>query len=56
MRRFEGVAATSSSKATAVDGEIGNAEALLIAGDAGAAAESARVALGASVSLQSGLP
>jgi eukaryotic-like serine/threonine-protein kinase len=55
-RRFEGVAATSSSKATAVDGEIGKAEALLIAGDAAAAAESARVALGASISLQSGLP
>ena len=55
-RRFEGVATTSSSKATAVDGEIGKAEALLIAGDAAAAAESARVALGASISLQSGLP
>jgi tetratricopeptide (TPR) repeat protein len=55
-RRFEGVAATSSSKATAVDGEIGRAEALLIAGDAAAAEESARTALAASVSLQSGLP
>jgi hypothetical protein len=54
-RRFEGVAATSSSKATAVDGEIGNAEALLIAGDTAAAAESAQVAR-ASISLQRGLP
>jgi hypothetical protein len=50
------VAATSGSKATAVDGEIGKAEALLIAGDTAAAAASARVALGASISLQSGLP
>ena len=55
-RRFEGVAATSSSKAPAVDGEIGKAEALLMAGDIAAAAESARTALDASISLQSGLP
>jgi tetratricopeptide (TPR) repeat protein len=55
-RRFEGVAAASSSKATAADAEIGKAEAMLIAGDAAAAAESARVALDASLSLQSGLP
>jgi hypothetical protein len=39
-----------------VDGEIGKAEALFIAGDAAAAAESARVALGVSTALQSGLP
>jgi hypothetical protein len=55
-RRFEGVAATSGSKATAVDGEIGKAEALLIAGDVAAAEKSARTALAASISLQSGLP
>jgi serine/threonine-protein kinase len=56
LRRFEWVAATSSSKATAVDAEIGKAEALLIAGDIAAAADSARTALNASISLQSGLP
>jgi tetratricopeptide (TPR) repeat protein len=56
VAEIEGVAATSSSKATAVDGEIGKAEALLIAGDIAAAAESSRKALDASISLQGGLP
>jgi eukaryotic-like serine/threonine-protein kinase len=55
-RRFEAVAANTGSKATAVDGELGKAEALLAAGDPAAAKESARVALSAATSLQSGLP
>ena len=55
-RRFEMVAANNGSKATAVDGELGKAEALLVAGDARAASESARTALSAAMSLQSGLP
>ena len=50
------MAANNSSKATAVDGELGKAEALLAAGNALGAAASARVALNASTSLQSGLP
>ena len=52
---FEKVAANTGSKATAVEGELGKAEALLAAGDAAAAAESARIALSAATSLQSGL-
>lgn len=55
-RRFEAVAANTGSKATAVDGEIGKAEAMLAAGDASAASESAGAALNAAMSLQSGLP
>ena len=55
-RRFEAVAANTGSKATAVDGELGKADTLLAAGDPTAAAESARIALSAATSLQSGLP
>ena len=55
-RRFEAVAANNGSKATALDGELGKAETLLRAGDARAASESARAALSAATSLQSGLP
>jgi eukaryotic-like serine/threonine-protein kinase len=55
-RRFEIVAASTTSKATAVDGELGKSEALLGAGNARAAAESAQVALSVSTALQSGLP
>ncbi len=56
LRRFEVVATNNGSKAAAVDGEIGKAEALLRAGDAHAASDSARTALNGALALQGGLP
>jgi tetratricopeptide (TPR) repeat protein len=55
-RRFEAVASNTASKAAVVDGKLGEAEALLVSGDASAAAAAARNALAAATSLQSGLP
>jgi eukaryotic-like serine/threonine-protein kinase len=55
-RQFARAAANKGSKATAIDGELGQAEALLRAGDALAAKQTAQRALDTSVAVQIDFP